>query len=145
MLDNDISNKSAPIIAFNCAAMFDIERPTFLGLNYGKINISVNKFAAEAHLRMRRLSYNRMLLVERPELWRVVENWRDSPMANELEPTVMIPIFYQDHYATLRAQFKEIALTLWVGDGAPGYEEVINRPQDTGWSYILDLAKQMEG
>jgi len=144
MKNGDISNQSAPIIAFNCAAMFDKADPGFFN-PFGKPKLRVNKFANEAHLKLRRMSYNRILLVEKPELWRAVEHWRDSPMANELEPTMMTPIFYQDHYATLRAQFNAIVITLWTGDNAPGYEEVINRDQDTGWSLLTDLAKQMEG
>lgn len=143
MQEGDISNEMAPYVAFNCAAMFDVqEKKLPFGFTYGS-KLVINRFAAEAHMRLRRMSVNRMLLVEKPEIWRAVENWRASEASRDFEPTLIFPIFYPDHYATMRANMP-LLCTLWTGDDSPGYDDIINEAPNTGWSVITDLAKRME-
>jgi hypothetical protein len=145
MLHGDISNSTGYGVAFNAAAMFEIHEHTFLGM--GRPTLKVNQYAEQAFITLARMSCNRFLLVEKPQYWRPLEKWRDSPMNPLHEVTMMLPIFYPDHYGMFRAQYNNLAATLWVGPNGPSYEEVLEtEPEDigTGWSMLIDLAKQAE-
>jgi len=145
MLDGDISNRAAPSVACNVAAMFDVEAPKLLGLNFGKRVFSPNRFALVTSTALHRMAINRILLVERPDLWNPIQKMKDDNKFGDLEPTYIVPIFYPDHYATLRAQYPDLIVTYWHGANnihAPSYEEVIcDDDRGVGWARVADAAR----
>ena len=149
MHGNDISNRAAPSIACNVAAMFDVETPKLLGMNYGRRILTPDRFAVAAATTLHRLSVNRMLLVERHDLWPVVEKMKENNKFGDMEPTYIFPVFYPDHYATLRAQYPDLIITYWHGAQnihAPCYDEVITEDdRGVGWARVQDAARTYEG